>query len=213
MSFVKFPSVAVFGQIKDAPLNDSKKNIIESENATHCWKNTYAISQIPNLAVDHASGLFGGLHNDTDNKTWITTGRWDFISRPSGGNDPDRSYESFNGSIDMRTTDNSEGHGDRVSDFKCTKGTFVTASDGNGTVLTISGTTTIKTPSGENKNIPITIKIIDKGSITYFADPQANKINEFKWKPEGGTISLLIDNPKLTEHFGSTPLYGTVRKG
>jgi hypothetical protein len=42
-------------------------------------------------------------------------------------------------------------------------------------------------------------------------DPQTIKA-EPKWIPKGGTISLLIDNPKLAEHFGSSPLYGTVRK-
>lgn len=202
MSFVKLPSAVVFGQIKDAPLNDSKKNIIESDNATQGWN-------VPALRIDEATGAFGGLQTDNDNKTWIITGRWDLLSRPSGGNDSDRSYVSFNGSIDMRTTNNSEGHVDKVSDLRLTKGTINSTDEGS--VLTISGTSTIKTPSGENENVPITIKIIDEGPLLILTDPQTNKA-EPKWIPKGGTISLLINNPKIAEHFGSTPVYGTVKK-
>lgn len=202
LSFVTFPSGTVFGQNKDPPLNDTKKNNIESGNATQGWN-------VPNLVIDHATGGFSGVQAENDNKTWITSGKWDFISRPSAANASDWSYVSFNGSIDMRTTNNSEGHAVKVSDFRFTKGTIVSADKGS--VLTISGTATIKMPSGENDNIPITIKIIDEGPIFIMTDAQTDKA-EPKWIPKGGTISLLINNPKIAEHFGSSPIYGTVRR-
>ena len=72
------------------------------------------------LIIDHAGGSFTSLQTDNDNKTWIATGEWDLDSEPSGVNQSNSSVINFNATVNMRGTDNSDGHEHKISEFKLT---------------------------------------------------------------------------------------------
>jgi hypothetical protein len=173
-------------------------------------------SQGTNVAVDvdlnklkiaHAGGGLSSLQTDADNKMWVTGGRWDLQSNTfnttskSGGVD-------FNATIDMRGIDNSAPHSHKVSDFKLSK--MSVDSTDQGSAITFNGTATIESPVGLNTDIPISIKLLDDGQVFLSSNAQSG-IVEPKWSPKGGIIILTID-PKINDHFGKTPVYGSIKK-
>ena len=47
-----------------------------------------------------------------------TTGNWDLVSDPSNANQSNSSVVNFNATINMKGTDNSDGHEHKISEFK-----------------------------------------------------------------------------------------------
>jgi hypothetical protein len=166
------------------------------------------LSSVQNLIIPDARGGFSSLQTDADNKVWITTGKWNLVSDPSKIGQKNSSSVGFNATIDMRGTDNLNGHEHKVSDFKLAQGSI--SSTTQGSIFTFIGKGTVKTPQGTYPQVPIIIKLIDKNPISVAVDNQSQKLMP-QWVPGGGTIILTLDQ-SARDHFGSTPVYGNVRE-
>lgn len=189
--------------------NYTSSNVNDSADSKKSGQDTNVAIDVNlnKLKIEHAGGGFGSLQTDADNKTWVTGGRWDLQSSPMNTT-ANSSGVGFNATIDMRGTDNSAGHSHEVSDFKLAK--MSVDSTDEGSVLTFNGTATIETPVGLNTEVPISIKLIDSGQVFLSSNAQSG-IVEPKWAARGGVISLTIDQ-QVNDHFGSTPVYGSIRK-
>jgi len=165
-------------------------------------------SPIGSLIIDHAGGGFTSLQTDNDNKTWIATGNWDLVSQPSNANQSNSSSVIFNATINMRGTDNSQGHEHKISNFKLTNSSIKSSEDAS--EITFNGTGSIETDVGLYSDVPISIKIFDEGPTIVSIDTQTNEISP-QWIPKGGTIGVLIDET-VEDHFGVTPVYGDIKK-
>ena len=165
-------------------------------------------SPLNNLIIEHAGGGFTSLQTDSDNKTWIATGSWDLVSDPSNAGQSNSSAVQFNATIDMRGTDNSEGHEHQILEFNLANSSIGSTNEGSSFVF--NGTASIETDVGLYSDVPVSIRIIDEGPAIVSIDTQTNEITP-QWIPEGGTVSVLIDE-RVQDHFGSTPVYGDVKK-
>ena len=108
----------------------------------------------------------------------------------------------------MKGTDNSDEHEHKISEFKLTNSSIGSSEEGS--EITFNGTGTIETDIGLYSDVPISIKIYDQGPAIVSIDTQTNEIKP-QWIPNGGTISVLIDE-RVQDHFGNTPVYGNVRR-
>ena len=111
-------------------------------------------------------------------------------SEPSNDNQSNSSVVNFNATVGMRGTDNSAGHEHKISEFRLTNNSI--ASDEGGSVVVFNGTGTVETDVGLYSDVPISIKITDKGPVILSIDSLTNKIKP-EWIPRGGTIGVLID--------------------
>jgi hypothetical protein len=170
-------------------------------------RNGSNVSVISNLDIDEARGTFGSLQTDNNNVTWVTTGRWDMISDPVQTN-KDSSQMSFNTTINMATTNNSDRHEHKIDSFQLTDGSL--ESSGEGSTLVLNGTVSIETDESRYTDVPISIKIMDESPIIVSINSQSNIMP--KWQPGGGLISLWVDPNAIEDHFGDTPVYGGIRK-
>ena len=163
-------------------------------------------SALQSLIIEHAGGDFTSLQTDNENQTWIAAGRWDLVSDPST-TDQSNSI-AFNATINMRGTDNSDGHEHKLSEFKLTNRSVDSSNEGS--TIMLNGTASIETDVGLYSDVPISIKIIDEAPAIVTIDAQTNEIKP-QWVPRGGTISVLIDE-RVEDHFGNTPVYGSVKR-
>jgi hypothetical protein len=209
LSFVSIISITEsFGMSVYGQNNDDPSDINDSTESKKGKQDVAVDVDLNNLKIEHAGGNFGSLQTDDDNKTWVTSGKWDLQSNPSNAT-ANSSGVIFNATIDMRGTDNSAQHIHKISEFKLAKKSVDSGDEGS--VLTFNGTATIETPLGLNGEVPISIKLIDASQVLLSANTQSG-IVEPKWIPKGGIISLMIDGQKISDHFGSTPIYGNVRR-
>jgi hypothetical protein len=183
-------------------------NMSDGNSTQQLGTNGGESSPLGNVVIDHAGGDFTSLQTDNENKTWITSGTWDLVSDPINVNQSNSSTVNFNATIDMKGTDNSDGHKHQVSEFNLENSSI--GSSDEGSVLEFNGTASIETDVGLYSDVPISIKIMDAAPAIVTIDTQTNKIQP-QWIPEGGTISLSIDE-RVEDHFGKTPIYGKVRK-
>jgi hypothetical protein len=165
-------------------------------------------SALRNLIVENAEGTFTSLQTDLDNKTWITTGEYEFASDPTNTSQSNSSTTQFNATIDMKGTDNSGAHEHEISEFKLINSSF--GSSNEGTNLTFNGTASIETDVGLYSEVPISIRFIDGAPAIVSIDTQTNEIRP-QWVPGGGTIILSIDE-RVQDHFGNTPVYGGIKE-
>lgn len=125
--------------------------------------------------VDVLKGALTSLQNDENGKpTWIISG----VFRIDNFNS---SSPIVNASFYMIKLDGTSSHIHIISDFKM---------NGNPTVsnnnTTINGTATVTMKNGPVKDVPISIKLIDKSAVSIWFDPV-----------------------KTEKHFGNTVIYGT----
>jgi hypothetical protein len=187
------------------------QNVTESEKGvvkTQLGPDDAGSNLLSGLVIDHAGGGFTSLQTDNDNKTWIATGSWDLVSEPSNTNQSNSSVVNFNATINMRGTDNSQGHEHKISNFKLTISSIKSSEDAS--EITFNGTGSIETDVGLYSDVPISIKIFDEGPTIVSIDTQTNEISP-QWIPKGGTIGVLIDET-VEDHFGVTPVYGDIKK-
>jgi hypothetical protein len=163
-----------------------------------------SLSFLNNLDIDEARGTFGSVQTDDNNKTWIATGDWDMVSDPAQ-NKP----ISFNATINLVTTNNSEGHEHNINSFQLKDGSLESTAEGS--TLVLNGTVSLETDDGAYTDVPISVKIIDESPITVSIGPQSNNII-YKWLPGGGLFSVWIDPEAVEDHFGNTPVYGGIRR-
>ncbi len=87
----------------------------------------------------------------------------------------------------MVKTDSSENHKYRISDFRLINSSI------HPKVATINGTADMRLASSMLKDVPVSIRLMDRGS--------GDK-----------TVSIWIDPVRVENHFGNTAIYGIVTK-
>jgi hypothetical protein len=122
-------------------------------------------------------------NNETGKPSWILSGQWDLaIPKPLKINQTNPPNAAiFNSAFEMIKTDGKSIHTHMISDFNL-KGSAI-----NGNALVLTGTATVTMKEGPVKDVPISISILNQGAL-----------------------KLWIDPTKTSNHFGSTPIYGTV---
>ena len=152
----------------------------------------------------YAFGTIASLQNDENgNPTWIVSGIWKGSLSMSnetqdvGSNQTNTSSAAnatsitagspnatFNSKFNMVMTNGSAKHDHEMYNFK-----LASMSNPNNTTSVFNGTATITMRQGPVENVPVSIKRIDNNVISIWADP------------------TMINN-----HFGNTPIFGTIEK-
>jgi len=139
----------------------------------------------------YAFGTISSLQNDENgNPTWIVSGLWkgNYSSLQA------KAYLStanaslpnatFNSKFDMVMTNGSAMHDHEIYDFRLTDLTTP-----NNSTIVYNGTATVTMRQGPVPNVPISIKSMENNVISMWTDPT-----------------------KTNNHFGSTPIFGTIQK-
>ena len=154
----------------------------------------------------YAFGTIASLQNDENgNPTWIVSGIWKGSLSMSnetqdvGSNQTNTTSTAanatsttgggspnatFNSKFNMVMTNGSAMHDHEIYNFK-----LASMSNPNNTTSVFNGTATITMRQGPVENVPVSIKRIDNNVISIWADP------------------TMINN-----HFGNTPIFGTIEK-
>ena len=153
----------------------------------------------------YAFGTIASLQNDENgNPTWIVSGIWKGSlsmgneTQSVGGNQTNATSAAanitsttggapnatFNSKFNMVMTNGSAMHDHEIYNFK-----LASMSNPNNTTSVFNGTATITMRQGPVENVPVSIKRIDNNVISIWADP------------------TMINN-----HFGNTPIFGTIDK-
>jgi hypothetical protein len=153
----------------------------------------------------YAFGTIASLQNDENgNPTWIVSGIWKGSlsmgneSQGMEGNQTNTTSAAanatsttgglpnatFNSKFNMVMTNGSAMHDHEIYNFE-----LASMSNPNNTTSVFNGTATITMRQGPVENVPVSIKRIDNNVISIWADP------------------TMINN-----HFGNTPIFGTIEK-
>jgi hypothetical protein len=129
-------------------------------------------------------GNIASIQNDKDGKpAWILTGHWKTNLLNMSENDQNNS-SAFSTSFEMTMLDGKNSHTHTLTNFVMTN-----KSTENNATIVFTGTSSVSLRNGIVQNIPTTIKIM------------GDKV-----------ISIVVDPSKVDNHFGNTPIYGTVMK-
>jgi len=155
----------------------------------------------------YAFGTIASLQNDENGiPTWIVSGLWKgslSMGNKTQGGEANQTTSApttnataaaattgnlpnatFNSKFDMVMTNGSAKHDHEIYNFKLTS-----MSNPNNTTSVFNGTATITMKQGPVENVPVSIKRIDNN-----------------------VISIWIDPTKVNNHFGNTPIFGTIEK-
>src|SRR5918994_3318642 len=154
----------------------------------------------------YAFGTIASLQNgENGNPTWIVSGIWkgslsmgNETQGVGGGNQTNTTSAAanatstiggpanatFNSKFNMVMTNGSAMHDHEIYNFK-----LASMSNPNNTTSVFNGTATITMRQGPVENVPVSIKRIDNNVVSIWADP------------------TMINN-----HFGNTPIFGTIGK-
>jgi hypothetical protein len=211
--WIEFPDRTIYAQNTTGPTgfpppeSSAAGALVQNDTTSQPSSSNGNGSIFNNLMIEDAGGGFTSLQTDADNITWIATGSWDLASNPTIANQSNSSAVQFNATINLRQTDNSQGHKHEISDFKLVNRSISSGSEGSTIVL--NGTATMETDVGLYSDVPISIRIIDEAPAILSIDTQTNEV-EPQWIPGGGTISVLVDE-RVQDHFGNTPVYGDIK--
>ena len=158
---------------------------------------------------EYAAGSIASLQNDQNgNPTWIVSGYWkgsvmgyeseeERVANQTATNATTPNMTTvttatsnkdatarFKAMFDMVMTNGSAMHNHAIYNF-----TLMNMSMPNNTTTIFNGTATITMREGPIHNVPVSIAIMDDNVIT-----------------------IWVDRTKLNNHFGDTPIYGTVMK-
>jgi plastocyanin len=168
-------TILVVGAISISSLNSSSSAYAEKE------MQSLGSSMMASSAKGTALGTISSIQSDEKGQpAWIAAGGWKLFLMPSESNNTKAPDAKFNARFIMTKLDGTSKHEHAISDFVLIN----MSDDGNTTALTGNATMTIK--DVPQKNIPITIKIMNHNIISIALDPSVNS------------------------HLGNTPLYGTV---
>ena len=148
-----------------------------------------------NKPGQYAAGTIASLQNDKDGKpAWIVSGLW---KASSTNMTSDMSNTMSNASIkknlptaafdamfDMVRLNGSAMHKHEIHNF-----TLTGISMPNNRTVVYNGTVTITMKNGPVNSVPVSVRAMD-----------------------GNALSIWIDPTKTDNHFGNTPIYGTITK-
>jgi hypothetical protein len=151
----------------------------------------------------YAFGTIASLQNDENgNPTWIVSGLWKgsllMNNKTQGGGSNQTATTTanataataslpnatFNSKFNMVMTNGSAKHDHEISNFKLTS-----MSNPNNTTSVSNGTATITMRQGPVPDVPVSIKAMDNNILSIWVDPT-----------------------KVNNHFGNTPIFGTIEK-
>jgi hypothetical protein len=153
----------------------------------------------------YAFGTISSLQNDENgNPTWIVSGLWEgrlSMDNKTQGEVANQTTSTatatnataatdslpnaaFNSKFNMVMTNGSAKHDHEIYNFK-----LVNMSNPNNTTSVFNGTATITMKDGPVDDISISVKRIDNNVISIWTDPT-----------------------KINNHFGNTPIFGTIEK-
>ena len=155
----------------------------------------------------YAFGTIASLQNDENgNPTWIVSGLWkgslsmNNKTQAGGGANQTTSTSpttanataatgslpnaTFNSKFDMVMTNGSAKHDHRIYHF-----TLTGISMPNNSTTVYNGTATITMRQGPVPDVPVSIKTMDNNAVSIWVDPT-----------------------KVNNHFGNTPIFGTIEK-
>jgi|SRR5215216_823827 hypothetical protein len=153
----------------------------------------------------YAFGTISSLQNDENgNPTWIVSGLWEgrlLMDNKTQGEVANQTTSTatatnataatdslpnaaFNSKFNMVMTNGSAKHDHEIYNFK-----LLNMSNPNNTTSVFNGTATITMKDGPVDDISISVKRIDNNVISIWTDPT-----------------------KINNHFGNTPIFGTIEK-
>lgn len=161
----------------------------------------------------YAAGTIASLQNDeTGNPTWIVSGHWKASltnyakSGTYGGSSGNQTVNQTNFSaptsvsaiedsqlptgggfkavLDMVMTNGSAMHNHQIYNF-----TLTDISMPDNSTIVYNGTTTVTMRDGPVHDVPVSAKVM-----------------------EGNVLSIWLDPSRIDNHFGDTPIYGTITK-
>jgi hypothetical protein len=148
----------------------------------------------------YAFGTIASLQNDENgNPTWIVSGLWEgSLTNKTQGGEGNQSTTTANAStgtanlpnatlnskFSMVMTNGSAMHNHEVYDF-----TLADISMPDNSTIVYNGTATITMRQGPVPDVPMSIKAMDNNAISIWVDPT-----------------------KINNHFGNTPIFGTIAK-
>jgi hypothetical protein len=149
---------------------------------------------VNSLNFTSAAGNIASLQNDASGKqSWVVSGTWQMlVFKPRfEENKIIPATVTFDSIFDMVRLSGQAKHEHTmsVSDFNLTNvNNFINNTDHVLTTI-FNGTSKITMEGISQNNVPISIKMMDKG-----------------------TVSLWVDPNKINYHFGNTPIYGVISK-
>ncbi len=154
----------------------------------------------------YAVGTIAGLQNDENGTAWIVSGHWkaSMTEKKEGyysnknmssaavldttnstmSSNASSHYAKFIASFDMVMPNGTTMHDHKIYNF-----TLTDMSMPSNHTMVYNGTATITMRGGPVNDVPISVMVMD-----------------------GNVISILSDSEIVTNHFGDTPIYGTVTK-
>ena len=202
--------VAALGAVVIASLDAMQYNAIAYSQQQQKGYSHYGMMKPPGA---YAAGTIASLQNDQNsNPTWIVSGYWkgsltmDNKTEGEGvgtGNQTTTTTNAtantnstaaaaagnlttarFNAMFNMVMTNGSAMHKHAIYNFE-----LMNMSNPNNTTSVFNGIATITMKDGPVDNVPLSVKRIDDNVISIWADPA-----------------------KVNNHFGNTPIYGTIMK-
>jgi hypothetical protein len=150
----------------------------------------------------YAAGTIAGLQNDGNGTAWIVSGHWKAsMTEKKEGSYPNKNMSSttanntmsansslhnakFIASFDMVMPNGTAMHDHKIYNF-----TLTDMSMRDNHTMVYNGTATITMRGGPVNDVPMSIMVMN-----------------------GNTISISSDSELVANHFGDTPIYGTVTK-
>jgi hypothetical protein len=180
----------VFAQVNSQ--EESSTLIMNSANATNSRSSLNAA--VNSLNFTSAAGNIASLQNDASGRqAWLVSGTWQLlVFKPRLEENkikpPTVTFDSIFDMVRLNGAAKHE-HTMSVSDFNLTSvNNFINNTD-HVLTSTFNGTSKITMEGISQNNVPTSIKMMDKG-----------------------TISLWVDPSKINNHFGNTPIYGIISK-
>jgi hypothetical protein len=142
-----------------------------------------------NSSMEDMFGIIASLQDTEDgNLTWVLSGYWrtnvpNQLLGSSVGNLSSAGLPSFDSSFDMVLTNGSARHQHRITNFTMAGASLTN----NNMTWVINGTSAVTMKDGPVENVPINITIMNNN-----------------------VISIWLDPTKTNNHFGDTPIFGTV---
>ena len=139
----------------------------------------------------YAFGTIASLQNDENgNPTWIVSGHYEASLSMNNNKTQDGAATgslpnaTLNSKFNMVMTNGSAMHDHRIYDF-----TLTNMSMPNNSTTVFNGTATITMRQGPVPDVPLSIKAM-----------------------EDNVVSIWVDPTKIQNHFGNTPIFGTIEK-